>query len=680
MFAETAQHTSQFLQHHRHWGALFVFLIALSESLPIIGTIIPGSVTMTAVGVLIGTAIFPGASTLLLATIGAFVGDSIGFLLGYHFQSRIHTLWPFNKYPKWLKVGETFFKKHGGISIILGRFIGPARSTVPMVAGLLKMSPPRFVLAALPSALLWAILYITPGVLLGALSLELPPTQAAEFILVGVLVVVLLWFLFWLLQFFFRRVCRSIYQTISNAWRKLNVSHSKNIVVKYIRRPDAILDAKQLALLIGGMICLVLFVLVAASALSKGWITALNKPVFHFLQSIRTPAISTAFILITNCGKPICIIMASILLCLYCFVKKEWWLIKYILLALFSSSLIVMAFKHVFYSARPTGFIDNLTSSSFPSGHSALSIVVYGFITYLLSHTVEKQFRWLINSLGFLWITAIIFSRIYLGAHWLSDVIASTCLGLGLLQWIVLLYRRHHGFESIPKHFLWATLITFLMAWGSYNGLRYHQTKQHFIPNLPQHSITMADWWQRPASSLPIYRNNRFGQATQPFNLQWAGDLTKIKHQLSMMGWKPVDTKRNIQNNLQRLISYRPLHHMPLLTQQYRLQAPVLIMTYHLPQTQRIAELRLWKSGWHFSNTPCSLWIGTVSLHIPPHKLLVLNNQPLVIFTNGAGLQQLVQHLTAYQSQQLKVPTDRLPAAVAELKWNGQILALRPKP
>ena len=171
-------------------GIIFAFIIAFAESLPLIGTIIPGSVTMTVIGILVGRGMIPGFSTLVWATIGALAGDTIGFALGKYYNERLRTIWPFRKHPKWLTMGEAFFKKHGGKSILIGRFIGPARSSVPLIAGLLKMRWGRFFIAAVPSAISWAIVYMLPGALIGAISLELPKGMTTKFILIGLVVIV----------------------------------------------------------------------------------------------------------------------------------------------------------------------------------------------------------------------------------------------------------------------------------------------------------------------------------------------------------------------------------------------------------------------------------------------------------------------------------------------------------
>lgn len=101
---------THYITNHPQIGLICALLIAFAESLPIVGTIIPGSVTMTAIGILIGQNALPLVNTLLLAVVGALVGDIIGYWLGKHYQNRIHKVWPFKRYPKMLGMGRDFFK------------------------------------------------------------------------------------------------------------------------------------------------------------------------------------------------------------------------------------------------------------------------------------------------------------------------------------------------------------------------------------------------------------------------------------------------------------------------------------------------------------------------------------------------------------------------------------------
>jgi undecaprenyl-diphosphatase len=184
-----------------HPGAAYgvVFLAALAESLAVIGMFLPGVLVMFAAGTLIaeGTLVF--WPTLLLAMVGAVSGDSLSYWLGRRYRTRLPHLWPFNRYPAPLEHALAFFARHGGKSVFLGRFIGPLRAMVPLVAGLLDMPPRAFLLANLGSALPWALAYLAPGMLFGV-SLTLAGHDHHRMILLTVLSVFLMLLVLWRAQ------------------------------------------------------------------------------------------------------------------------------------------------------------------------------------------------------------------------------------------------------------------------------------------------------------------------------------------------------------------------------------------------------------------------------------------------------------------------------------------------
>ncbi|MCF6282402.1 MAG: VTT domain-containing protein [Candidatus Polarisedimenticolaceae bacterium] len=176
-----------------------IFLVAMLESLAIIGLLVPGALMMVGFGALIASDTLAFWPTVGWAAAGAVVGDGISFLLGCHFTERTATLWPFSRHPKLLKHGVIFFQRHGTASVALGRFIGPIRAVIPLIAGMMGMSPKRFLLANLLSALLWAPIYLLPGIALGS-AFDQATDATVRLITLGLLLLTVGWSLLWLLK------------------------------------------------------------------------------------------------------------------------------------------------------------------------------------------------------------------------------------------------------------------------------------------------------------------------------------------------------------------------------------------------------------------------------------------------------------------------------------------------
>ena len=156
---------------HPVWSGIIVFLVAMAESLAIIGVVVPGVVMMFGFGALISTGALSFWPTFGWAVAGAIIGDGLSFFLGVYYRDRLTNLWPFSKHPKTLQQGVEFFQRYGGKSVAIGRFFGPVRAIIPLVAGMLDMPAKRFIAANVASALVWAPAYLLPGIILGA-SLE----------------------------------------------------------------------------------------------------------------------------------------------------------------------------------------------------------------------------------------------------------------------------------------------------------------------------------------------------------------------------------------------------------------------------------------------------------------------------------------------------------------------------
>jgi len=154
-------------QQHAWW---VIFLIAFVESMVILGILIPGLPFMLMLGSLIATGILSPWLVIFWCVMGAIVGDGLSFWIGQRYKYHVLELWPLSKHPEWVTQGEVFFERWGGISILIGRFFGPLRATVPVLAGILGMHRARFTAWNIASAMIWAPAYLAPGFVLGWLT------------------------------------------------------------------------------------------------------------------------------------------------------------------------------------------------------------------------------------------------------------------------------------------------------------------------------------------------------------------------------------------------------------------------------------------------------------------------------------------------------------------------------
>lgn len=171
--AETYESIKQWIIAHPDWAGAAVFTISMAESLAVIGLFIPGFIAMGIIGWMVSVGILQIVPTLLLAILGAIAGDGISYYIGRRFKDHLPFYWPFSRFPQWLERGKKFFIDHGGKSIVIGRFVGPVRPFIPVVAGIMHMRPRDFLFANVLSAVIWAPIYMLPGFGIGISLLAL---------------------------------------------------------------------------------------------------------------------------------------------------------------------------------------------------------------------------------------------------------------------------------------------------------------------------------------------------------------------------------------------------------------------------------------------------------------------------------------------------------------------------
>jgi membrane protein DedA with SNARE-associated domain len=153
-----------FVREHRTWAAPIVLVLAFGESLALVSLILPFWIMLVGFGAVIGGG--SGISFWVImsaAAVGAALGDWLSYWLGYHFHEQIARMWPLNSHPALIPKGHEFFRRFGVWAIVIGRFSGPLRASVPIVAGITQMPWFLFQIANWGSAFLWAFVLLSPG-------------------------------------------------------------------------------------------------------------------------------------------------------------------------------------------------------------------------------------------------------------------------------------------------------------------------------------------------------------------------------------------------------------------------------------------------------------------------------------------------------------------------------------
>ncbi|MEH6358550.1 MAG: DedA family protein [Pseudomonadales bacterium] len=428
------------LTAHQQWVAVCIVVIAFLESLAIAGIVIPGVLLLFGASAVAGSGTLGLWPTLLSALIGAVLGDCISFFLGKVAKHRIRGMWPFRKYPQWLDNGEKFFNRHGGKSIIIGRFVGPIRPVLPLVAGMLDMSSLRFVSINFVSALGWAPLYMLPGYLFG-MSLQGDITLPDGLGELGLLLLAAagVAFIVIRLSHWHLQPDARLYRTLHN-W--IDRQHNVRIFWHWLadRR-----DHSPTFPLLSMLLCLS-----SITALLLMWLldtqtnlfTLLDQQVSQYFEGIQHPWLEALFNYLARLVDAVFLIGFASIFIIGLIAKRHFTAALHIIVALLINEL-----------------LRNLVPGTQLTGITLTSCLMAAFVAQELNH----QRRWWVYSATLLPITLATLPWLYVDQISITDMGYGILMGTTLCGVIRISFSRHNRHAINADPVLWLSSIMALI-------------------------------------------------------------------------------------------------------------------------------------------------------------------------------------------------------------------------
>lgn len=377
-----------------------------------------------------------------LISAAAIVGDSIGFELGRHL-ARDWLL----RYGKWfgvreiaLQKTESYFARHGGKSVFASHFLHLLRALMPFMAGASRMAYWRFLFQNAIGCILWASVFALLGYFFGQSwdLLEKLIGRAAD-ILGGLLLLVIafLWLWRWI-------VAPEV--ELRRQWADF-VSQPR--IAEFRGRFAPQLQFVQDRLTPGGYLGLHLTISAVIVILACWWFGGIvedlvtHDPLFRidtqvadWFHSHATNAATHVAWVVTFFGSVGFLTGASLVVALFLLCRRNWYRLLALALVMGGGSLLNIAIKTLFHRQRPVfeNPLATLTSYSFPSGHTMGSTLFYGLLALFIALYSKRWSRRVLAVLvAFLIVLLIALSRVYLGLHYLSDVMGAMAAGLAWL-------------------------------------------------------------------------------------------------------------------------------------------------------------------------------------------------------------------------------------------------------
>ncbi|MDD2705179.1 MAG: LssY C-terminal domain-containing protein [Acidocella sp.] len=645
------------------------FLLAAVEAFPVIGATVPGTAVIIGLGALV-----PGGALALWPLVGATAagaatGDGLSYLFGRRYKQHAMTLWPLRARPGLLASGEAFFARHGSKAVLISRFLPAVRAVIPLVAGISGMSAIRFYAVDICAGGLFALSHILFGMAIGA-SLTVLHAIAGRLVILVLLLAVSAGLVVWLTPWAVRRAIALVARLRGpvRQWAEAGDSWYRRLVRSLLdpERPEALGLAVLAFALIGG---LWLFLGVLQDIIAGDPLVRADRAVFHLLQSLRVPVVDQMMVAITELGDASVIVPVTLAVLAWLVWQRAWRAVIYGVAAVAGASIFAVLLKATLHQARPGALYQGWNAYSFPSSHSAASTALFGFLLVLICREVGARTRAAVTLAAVSLVSAIAFSRLYLGAHWLSDVLAGLAFGTAWAALLGIVYLQHTR-RGMRAGGLAGISLAALLAAGSLHIAMAHATdmRRYAVLQRVEH-MALTAWQNGGWAALPVRRVDLSGDYEEPFTIQWAGSLAALKAELLAQGWRePVPW--TLRASLEWLLPNAAPDALPVLPHldNGRPEALVMIRTGDgVPPDQRLI-LRLWPSGVVLTGNAAAqpVWIGTVAAekveHLKPLATIVDERQDV-----NAALEILKTALPAARLE------DREPVRAGQ-DWNGMVI------
>jgi len=391
-----------------HWGYLIIFLSAIIEALPALGTFSPGHTIVILGGFFAQLGALRLSAVVLVAAAGAIIGDLLGYVIGrqygHNFISRYGKYFFFNQ-EKYEAIRQ-MVNQHAGKTLIIGRFSAFTRAFAPFIAGISHVGFDKFIAYDFIGGLVWAVASVLLGYFFGQGF-----TVAAKYFgyIVSVALVAII--------------------AIVLGYRFLN--KRRHIFAKY-----------HLYYLTLNALSIYVFSKMAEDYLERESAYRLDLWLDQNVHLIWQPWLSQPMIFITDVFSPEVLLAAALAATVYFSIKRRWYQAALVFLSAGGGLALGALTKFLINRPRPAGGLILETGLSFPSQHALMALIFFSLVLFGLVKKISQTWlKFVFIAANIFLIVVISFSRLYLRVHWFSDIVAGLALGLFWLTFLILVFR-----------------------------------------------------------------------------------------------------------------------------------------------------------------------------------------------------------------------------------------------
>ena len=200
--------------------------------------------------------------------------------------------------------------------------------------------------------------------------------------------------------------------------------------------------AKNILLLLVYMLSGLVLVVIIEGLISGTELIPLNTAIERVVVLMRTPFLTTFFVVVTKVGNPFILSSFAALVSAILLIRRKNYDAILFVLAMLVAVISLAVLKETFQIARPGSDLLETSGWSFPSGHATVATAFFFMLTLTFFRRVKGiAGKTLLVAGSVVGAALIAFSRLYLGAHWALDIIAGIALGLCSVSFIILIFN-----------------------------------------------------------------------------------------------------------------------------------------------------------------------------------------------------------------------------------------------
>ncbi len=227
-----------------------------------------------------------------------------------------------------------------------------------------------------------------------------------------------------------------------------------------------------------------LFLLILINVRVDGRLFAADQAIYRQLQQLRVPWLDNVLITVTQLGDTLMVTVITGVVTLWLLFHKSWRTAGYWLLTIISAAAINTGIKAAIVRARPGDMMySGWSAYSFPSGHTTANIVLYGLLCILIYPCIQRRAARILTVCGAMGFALLIAaSRIYLGAHWFSDVLGGMLVSTLILSVAGARYHAGKMHTLTAGAFLMPIVATLLIVGSIHVWHGRHVSMQRYTP------------------------------------------------------------------------------------------------------------------------------------------------------------------------------------------------------